>query len=128
MRRSDPRDDAALLAAAAHDPEAFAVFYSRYAEPVFAFLINRTRRADLAADLTAEPWLFRIARNELLDSVRRKRVEDSARRKLGMQPIELDDGALASSRSGSIFRRRRPASRRRLPCFPTISVPRSSRA
>jgi RNA polymerase sigma-70 factor (ECF subfamily) len=115
MRRSDPRDDAALLAAAAHDPEAFAVFYSRYAEPVFAFLINRTRRADLAADLTAEtfaaalagarrfwrdaptaaPWLFRIARNELLDSVRRKRVEDSARRKLGMQPIELDDGALA---------------------------------
>jgi RNA polymerase sigma-70 factor (ECF subfamily) len=115
MRRSDPRDDAALLAAASHEPEAFAAFYSRYAESVFAFLITRTRRADVAADLTAEtfaaaltgargfrpdsataaPWLFQIARNKVLDSFRRKRVEDRARRQLGMRPIELDNGALS---------------------------------
>src|SRR4051794_4388416 len=115
MTRPDPRGDAALLAATSRDPEAFAVFYDRYSEPVFAFLLTRTRRADLAADLTAEtfasvlsaadrfredtataaPWLFQIARNKLLDSLRRRRVEDSARRALAMSPIELDDQALA---------------------------------
>ena len=104
-----------LLAAASHEPEAFAAFYSRYAEPVFAFFIARTQRPDLAADLTAEtfaaalagassfrgesasaaPWLFQIARNKMLDSFRRKRVDDAARRRLGMQPIEIDDGELA---------------------------------
>jgi RNA polymerase sigma-70 factor (ECF subfamily) len=115
MRRPDPRGDAALLAATSRDPEAFAVFYDRYSEPVFAFLLTRTRRADLAADLTAEtfasalsaagrfrddaptaaPWLFQIARNKFLDSLRRRRVEDSERLALAMRPIELDDQALA---------------------------------
>jgi RNA polymerase sigma factor (sigma-70 family) len=114
MRRSDPRDDAALLGAAWRDPEAFAAFYSRYVDSVLAFLISRTRRADLAADLAAEtfaaalaaarsfrpdaptaaPWLFQIARNKLIDSVRRGRVEDATRRKLGMRPLELDDAGL----------------------------------
>jgi RNA polymerase sigma factor (sigma-70 family) len=115
MRRSDPRDDGALLAAASRDPAAFAAFYSRYAEPVFAFFVTRTRRPDLAADLTAEtfaaalagarrfhrdatsagPWLFQIARNKLVDSFRRRRVEDAARRRLGMQPIEINGAELA---------------------------------
>ena len=83
MGRGDERDDAALLGAVANEPEAFAAFYDRYAEAVFAFLLTRTRRRDLAADLTAEtfaaalaaasryrgsaptaaPWLFGIARN-----------------------------------------------------------------
>jgi RNA polymerase sigma factor (sigma-70 family) len=115
MRRDDPRADAVLLAAASRDPEAFAVFYRRYVDSVLAYLITRTQRADLAADLTAEtfaaalaaarrfrpdatsaaPWLFQIARNKLLDSFRRGRVEDAMRRKLGMQALELDDDRLA---------------------------------
>jgi RNA polymerase sigma-70 factor (ECF subfamily) len=115
MGRGDERDDAALLAAAAHEPDAFATFYDRYSEPVFAFLLVRTRRRDLAADLTAEtfaaalggagayrgtaptaaPWLFGIARNKMLDAVRRKRVEDAARRRLGMQPLVVSDEDLA---------------------------------
>lgn len=115
MRRDDPRGDAALLAAASRDPQAFAAFYSRYVDSVLAYLITRTRRADLAADLTAEtfaaalaaarrfrpeatsaaPWLFQIARNKLLDSFRRGRVEDAMRRKLGMQSLEIDDDDLA---------------------------------
>jgi RNA polymerase sigma factor (sigma-70 family) len=114
MTRDDPRGDAALLASASRDPEAFAAFYNRYADSVLAYLITRTQRPDLAADLTAEtfaaalaaarrfrpeatsaaPWLFQIARNKLLDSVRRGRVEDAMRRKLGMQALEIDDAGL----------------------------------
>ena len=114
MGRGDERDDAALLAAVADEPEAFAAFYDRYAEAVFAFLLTRTRRRDLAADLTAEtfaaalaaasryrgsaptaaPWLFGIARNKMLDAFRRRRVEDSARRRLGMEAITIADGDL----------------------------------
>ncbi|HEX4733327.1 MAG TPA: RNA polymerase sigma factor [Thermoleophilaceae bacterium] len=115
MGRRDERDDAALLAAVAREPEAFATFYDRYADSVFAFLLTRTRRRDLAADLTAEtfaaalasaaryrgtaptaaPWLFGIARNKMLDSFRRRRVEDAARRRLGMEPLVLSDDDLA---------------------------------
>jgi RNA polymerase sigma-70 factor (ECF subfamily) len=115
MGRGDERDDAALLAAVASEPAAFAAFYDRYAESVFAFLLTRTRRRDLTADLTAEtfaaalagapryrgtaptaaPWLFGIARNKMLDAFRRKRVEDSARRRLGMQALAISDDDLA---------------------------------
>jgi RNA polymerase sigma-70 factor (ECF subfamily) len=115
MGRGDERDDAALLAAVAHEPEAFAAFYDRYAEPVFAFLLTRTRRRDLAADLTAEtfaaalaaasryrasaptaaPWIFGIARNKMLDAFRRRQVEDASRRRVGMEPIAISDDDLA---------------------------------
>src|SRR4051812_5997225 len=115
MGRGDERDDAALLAAVANEPEAFAAFYDRYVESVFAFLLTRTRRRDLAADLTAEtfaaalaaasryrgsaptaaPWLFGIARNKMLDAFRRKRVEDAARRRLGMTAIAISEDDLA---------------------------------
>src|SRR3954462_8787564 len=103
------RADGELLAATRREPEAFGAFYERYRDAVLGYFMNRTRRPDLAADLTAETfaaalanahryrgsgsaagWLFEIARNKLVDSVRRGRVEDVARRKLQMQPIELD--------------------------------------
>lgn len=101
--------DADLLSATGRDPEAFAVFYRRHMTPVLAFLMSRTRRPDLAADLCAETfaralesrkrfdpargparsWLFSMANSILLDSIRRGRVEDKARRRLGMPPREL---------------------------------------
>ena len=40
-------------------------------------------------------WLFTIARNLLIDSMRGGRVEDSARRKLRLEPLQRDDGDLA---------------------------------
>lgn len=112
MTRQNARADGELLAATRRDPEAFAEFYTRYSTAVLGYFMNRTRRADLAADLTAETfaaalasahryradgatavaWLIEIARNKLIDSIRRGRVEDTARRRLGMRPVELDDG------------------------------------
>ncbi len=111
----DPRTDADLLAATATDPEAFGEFYERHEDFVLLFLLRRTRDPELAADLTAETfaqalcsasrfrpgptpaiaWLVGIARNVLAMSIRRRRVEDDARRKLGMQRVQFDDEALA---------------------------------
>jgi RNA polymerase sigma factor (sigma-70 family) len=106
--------DGELLALTAHDPEAFGVVYDRFEAEVLAFFWRATRRADLATDLTAEvfaaalssaggfrselgtarAWLFGIARHELADTWRRGRVEDRARRRLGLEPLVLSDGAL----------------------------------
>ena len=93
--------------------ESFDAFYVRYREPVLGFFARRVREPEVAADLMAEtfaralvryrkapadaagPWLFTIARNLLIDSLRRGRVEDSARRRLRLEPLELDEGDLA---------------------------------
>jgi RNA polymerase sigma factor (sigma-70 family) len=75
-----------------------------------AHLRDRELAADLAGEVFAsalrardrfapgaqpEPWLQAIARNVLIDSVRRGRVEDSARRALGIAPLPLTDDDLA---------------------------------
>ncbi|MGI8622792.1 MAG: RNA polymerase sigma factor [Solirubrobacteraceae bacterium] len=110
--QSSSREAAALSHG---DAEAFAAFYRQHEEAVLGFFLRRVKAADLAADLTAEtfaralegrsrfdpargdpgPWLFGIARNLLTTSVRRGLVEDQARRRLGMEPLVLDDAALA---------------------------------
>jgi RNA polymerase sigma-70 factor (ECF subfamily) len=115
MTREDQRTDEDLLQATPDAPEAFGVFYRRHVEAVLAFFRVRTGDPELAADLMAETfaaallaaprfrrrkepavaWLFTIARRKLIDSWRRGKVEDAARRKLGMEPMELDDGGLA---------------------------------
>ncbi|HWK25520.1 MAG TPA: RNA polymerase sigma factor [Solirubrobacter sp.] len=97
------------------DARRFAAFYRRHEDAVLRFFLKRTRSAELAADLTAETfaralegrrrfdaahgvasaWLFGIARNVLSRSLERGRVEDDVRRRLGMQPLALDDEALA---------------------------------
>ncbi len=108
-------DDDELLARARRDPEAFGAFYERHEQLVLGYLMRRTRDPELAADLAAETfavalvaarkyrrdgapasaWLIGIARNTLFSSLRRSRVEDRARRRLGMEPIALDDELLA---------------------------------
>jgi RNA polymerase sigma factor (sigma-70 family) len=99
-----PADDAGLLASAGKDPAAFGQFYDRYEWAVVGYFMRRTRDPELAADLTAEvfaaalaaagsyqklgktaaPWLFTIAHNTLVGSIRRGRVEEAARRQVGM--------------------------------------------
>ncbi len=107
----DQRSDAELLAAAGREPEAFGVFYRRHVRSVLAYTLSRTRRPELAADLTAETfavalqrgdsfderrgparaWLLSIASSKLVDAARRGQVEDRARRRLGIAPRELTD-------------------------------------
>jgi len=99
------RTDAELLHAARTDAHAFRELYDRHAERVYGYHLRRTRDPDAAHDLTAEtfaeawlsrrrfkdrangsaaPWLFGIARNVLLVSVRRRRLERSACERLAV--------------------------------------------
>ncbi len=107
--------DAELLeAVAAGDGAAFAAFYRRHLAELLAYLRRETGDRELAADLAAEvfaavllgagryqrqtdsalPWVIGIARHKLLMSWRRGRVEARARRRLGLEPLALDDLAL----------------------------------
>src|SRR5918997_3978242 len=92
-------------------PGSFAVFYRRHVKDLVAFFMRRTRNAELAADLTAETfaaalvararfdpgrgsasaWLFGIALDKLARVERREAAERRARRRLGMEWIELTD-------------------------------------
>lgn len=103
--------DEALLALAHENSDAFAEFYGRYERPVVGFFVRAVGRGDLAADLTAETfaqaldavrrfdpqlgsasaWRFGIARHVLARSRARGKVEDRARRRLGMPVLALDD-------------------------------------
>lgn len=107
--------DEELLVASVGDEEAFAAFYRRHARPLAGFFMRRTGDAELAADLTAETfaaalaarrrfdpakgaaigWLYGIARHKLARTLAHGRVEDRARRALGMAlPLVLDDEAI----------------------------------
>lgn len=54
MAAFDTRSDAELLTATALEPESFGIFYRRHVGQVLAYTLTRTRRPELAADLTAE--------------------------------------------------------------------------
>jgi RNA polymerase sigma factor (sigma-70 family) len=106
--------DDELLSAARSDPAAFGAFYRRFEERMLRYFLSRVGDAEVAADLTAETfaaalasvrrfrasrgpagvWLFGIAHNTLAMSARRGRVEASARRRLGIPPLELTDALI----------------------------------
>jgi RNA polymerase sigma factor (sigma-70 family) len=97
------------------DAASFELFYERYFERLLGFFARRTPDAELAADLTAETfaaalaarrryrhrrggadsWLFAIAYHKLADAQRRGGADDRARRRLGMERIELTDDDIA---------------------------------
>ena len=103
------RTDADLLA------DDFGAFYERHVTAVTSYVARRSRRPDVTFDLVAETfaralehregyqprrgpaaaWLLGIARNLMVDAVRRGKVAEDARVRLGMAPIALDDEQLA---------------------------------
>ena len=104
------RRDEELLAASRGKPSRFVELYDRTLPGLLAFFVRRTLDAQVAADLAAETlaeafasrgrfrdrgegsaaaWLYTIARRQLGRYLRRLRVEDAARRRLGMERIEL---------------------------------------
>ncbi len=106
----DTRLDVELVAAiAGRDDVAFAVLYERHLPLVLSWCLRQTGNRELAADLTAEVfaaaliaacryrgdngdvpgWLLGIARNKLRESRRRGRIEDHARRRMGVKPDEF---------------------------------------
>src|SRR5919201_90312 len=107
------RSDDELLAS--RDPGSFEQFYRGHVDAILAFFAHRTRDAELAADLTAETfaaalagrrryrrkagaadsWLFGIAYHKLADAQRRGCADDRARRRLGIERIELTDDAIS---------------------------------
>lgn len=102
-----------LVACRAGNRDAFGQFYVRHRALLLGYLVRRVGGdPEIAADLMAEAfasallttldtdqtlpdapaaWLFRVARNLMIDSTRRGRVEAIARRKLGLEPLALDD-------------------------------------
>lgn len=96
------------------DDLAFASLYRTYLPLVLRWSLHATRDRELAADLSAEvfaaallasrryrpeagsvgSWLVGIAHNKLRESRRRMRIEDSARRRIGLEPVALTDADL----------------------------------
>lgn len=82
-------DDAVLVAAATRDRRAFAPLYQRYLDPVYRYSYRRLGSREAAEDATSQvfyramagldrfrggsfrAWLFTIAHNVVIDSVRR---------------------------------------------------------
>jgi RNA polymerase sigma factor (sigma-70 family) len=105
---TDARDDEVALVAriAGGEPAAFEAIYDRYLPLVLRWSLRETGNREIAADLAAETfaaaliasprykpekgavgtWLLGIARNKLRESRRQRRVENSARSKLGVEP------------------------------------------
>jgi RNA polymerase sigma factor (sigma-70 family) len=108
----DRSSDSDLLSAiASRDGAAFSIFYRRHLPAVLAFLIRETGDPEAAGDLAAEAfaavllaanryrpqgssaasWVIGIARNKLLMSFRRGRIEARARRRLGYEAVALEE-------------------------------------
>jgi RNA polymerase sigma-70 factor, ECF subfamily len=106
-----PLTDEELLTS--HELGSFALFYRAHVDELLGFFCRRTGDAELAADLTAETfaaalagrrrfrseagsataWLYGIASKQLASAQRRAAAERRARRRLGMERIELIESA-----------------------------------
>ena len=89
----DADEEAALVAAARRDPQAFAPLYQRYFDPVYRYCYRRLGGPEAAADATSlvfakalaalpryrdgsfRSWLFAIAHNTVVDCARSVRAD-----------------------------------------------------
>jgi RNA polymerase sigma-70 factor (ECF subfamily) len=110
MRDASLQRNEELLVASGTQPERFVALYDRVLPDLLAYFARRTLDAQVAADLAAETlaevyasrarfrdrgegsataWIYTVARRQLGHYRRRARVEDAARRRLGIGRIEL---------------------------------------
>lgn len=103
-----------VCAVARGDKAAFAALYETYLPLVLRWCLRTTGDRELAADFSSEVfgaalvscdryksergpvggWLLGIAANKLRESRRHRRIEDSARRRLGLPPAVFTDADL----------------------------------
>ncbi len=112
MDSGEPSDEELLMSGGAED---FGLLYERRHALVRGYLRRRVgSQPDVVLDLVAETfaralerreqfdaergsaigWLLGIARHLLLDALRRGRVADDSRRRLGMERVLVDDAQL----------------------------------
>lgn len=110
MEEVDTRRDEDLLVASGDRAAQFLGFYDHALPGLLGFFARRTLDGQVAADLTAETladafasrrrfrdrgdgsasaWLYTIAYRKFGRYIRRRRVEDTARRSLGFERLEL---------------------------------------
>jgi len=110
VERRETGSDEELLIASVRRAQVFVDFYDRVLPGLLAYFARRTFDAQTAADLTAETlaeafasrrrfrprgdgsasaWLYAIAARKLGRYLRRLRVDDAARTRLGMERIDL---------------------------------------
>jgi RNA polymerase sigma-70 factor (ECF subfamily) len=114
MSAADDHDAELVGRIARGDRRAFEQIYDRYLPLVLRWSLRETANREIAADLAAETfaaaliaapryraskgavgtWLLGIARNKLRESRRHHRIEDSARRRVGLDRTELTDADL----------------------------------
>ena len=91
---------------------AFGRLYERHHELVLAFLLKRTHNPAVAMDMMAEtfavallalvddspaivgsaaPWLLTIARNTMIESHKHGRVQGTARERLALEPLQINN-------------------------------------
>ncbi len=106
--------DAELIVRSRRDPAVFWQLYDRWSEDVLAYFYRRTLNPEDSADLVAETfasayqsrgkfrdigkpgkaWLFGVARNQLNQYWRNRKVELRAVQRLGVRVPELDDESI----------------------------------
>ena len=104
---NEATDERELVARAVTDPEAFAVLYRRYVDPIYRFAYRRSGSREVAEDVTSatfekalrgldrfewrqgglRAWLYRIAANEVTDHHRRARRDSSPAGRRAMQLV-----------------------------------------
>lgn len=114
MIAREPSDEELLARSAGGDDRAFGLFFDRHLAAITAYFRVRVAEPEIAYDLAAETfaavvvsasrfdpargsgagWLFGIAHNKLLESLRRGRVEAAARERLRLEPSVLEDADL----------------------------------
>jgi RNA polymerase sigma-70 factor (ECF subfamily) len=112
----DLAEEAALVAQAKSDIQAFALLYDAYYPRIFGYVLRRTADVTLAQDITSEifykalrhvqsfqwrnipfsAWLYRVAGNEITESYRRnghtRRLQDELKHALAaaQAPVEVE--------------------------------------